>query len=171
MIRVLVKNSKKEVLSLYHSKADDFDFEDTFCLAMELVAHDEQIMVADYYDYINGYTIFCGMSEDDANRYQTDDRVGGQNATYYMKNKILEMAEKDIQALCNTLFILDFDLDYFTHPSIINSKFHENVGKLVRHAVAITIAKEPEYFDREKTDQKFLNEHALEMLLNLIAQE
>ena len=81
------------------------------------------------------------------------------------------MGEEDIRALCSIPFILDFDLDYFTHPNIINFEFHKKVGELVRHAVAITIAKEPEYFDREKTDKKFSNDQALEMLLKLIAQE
>ena len=81
------------------------------------------------------------------------------------------MEEEDIQALFGTKFILDFDLDYFTNPSIINSEFHKNVGELVRHAVAITIAKEPEYFNREKTDKNFRNDQALEMLLHFITQE
>lgn len=165
------KRFKKEFLSFYSCDAANFVFEDAFRLAIELVAHDEHIMVADYYDYINGYTVFCGLSEDDANWYQRDDRLSGQNATYYTKYKILGMEEEDIQALCSTPFILDFDLDYFTHPSIINFEFYKKVGELVRHAVAITIAKEPEYFDREKTDKIFSNDQALGMLLNLIAQE
>ena len=162
---------KKEFLSFYSCAATNFSFEDTFRLAIELVAHDEQIMVADYLDYISGFTVFCDLSEDDANWQQRDDRLGGQNATYYTKYKILEMEEDDIQTLCSTPFILDFDLDYFTHPSIINPEFRKNVGELVRHAVAITIAKEPEYFDLEKTYKEFRNDQALEMVLNLIAQE
>ena len=162
---------KKLVLSKFHCNANNFVFEDTFCLAVELVAPDEQIMVADYYDYINGYTIFCDLSEDDANWYQTDDRLNEQNATYYTKNRILDMQENNIQALCSIPFILDFDLDYFTHPNIINADFQKNVGTLIRHAVAITIAREPEYFNREKADEQFSNDQALEMLLNFITQE
>ena len=162
---------KTNVLSKYHCKANNFVFEDAFCLAMELVANDEQIMVADYYDYINGYTIFCDLSEEDANWYQREDRLNGQNATYYTKNRILSMQDTDIQKFCDSPFILDFDLDYFTHPNIVDAVFQKNVGTLIRNAVAITIAQEPEYFDREKTDKQFTNEQALEILLNLIAQE
>lgn len=152
---------------LYQCSANDFVFEDAFCIAIELVAHDEQIMVADYYDYISGYTIFCDLSEDDANWQQTDDRLDGRNATYYTKHKILDMQEKDIQELCSVPFILDFDLDYFTHPHIINANFQKNVGVLIRRAAAITIAKEPEYFDYEKSDKTFSNDQALKMLLTL----
>lgn len=162
---------KTNVLSKYHCNANSFVFEDAFRLAVELVAHDEQIMVADYYDYINGYTIFCDLSEEDANWYQTEDRLNGQNATYYTKNRILSMQDTDIQEFCDSPFILDFDLDYFTHPNIVDAVFQKNVGTLIRNAVAITIAQEPEYFDREKTDKQFTNEQALEILLNLIAQE
>lgn len=162
---------KTNVLSKYHCNANSFVFEDAFRLAVELVAHDEQIMVADYYDYINGYTIFCDLSEDDASWYQSDDRLNGQNATYYTKKRIEDMQDTDIEALCNSPFILDFDLDYFTYPDIINAVFRKNVGTLIKNAVAITIAREPEYFDREKIDEQFSNEQALEMLLNFIAQE
>ena len=166
-----MRKIQKNILSKYHCNAKNFVFEDAFCLAMELVAHDEQIMVAAYYSYINGYTIFCDLSEDEVKCYQEDDRFYGQNATYYTKHGILNMQDNDIQELGSSPFILDFDLDYFTHANIINAGFRKNVGTLIRNAVAITIAREPEYFDREKTDEQFSNEQALEMLLNFIAQE
>ena len=163
---------KKKILSSYHCDAKDFIFKDVFYLAIELVAHDEQIMVAEYYNYINRYTLFCDLDEDEALEYQMTDRRQRLAATYYTKHKILEMSATDLSSLCQEPFILDFDLDYFTHSDIItNETFQNKVCLLIKSAVAITIAREEECFNLKKVDENFSNNQALQMLLNFIEQK
>lgn len=161
---------KKEFLSPFRCKADDFNFQDTFCLATELVANDEHILVADYYDYINEYIIFCGLSKDESEEFQRTDRLNGQNATYFTKHKIEQFSDMEIASLCNVPIILDFDLDYFTYPQMFNAVFTNKISMLIKHSAAITIAKEPRYFDIEKVDEHFTNEQALKLLLDLILE-
>lgn len=161
---------QKNILSLYHCHASQFNFEDAFRLAIELVANDEQIMVADYYDYINEYIVFCSLPNDELREYQLDDRMNGQNATYYSKHHIRKLPDAEITSICSTPFILDFDLDYFTSPDIIDTVFKEKISLLIKNASAITIAKEPKYFELEKTDENFDNSRALKMLLDLIRE-
>lgn len=159
---------KEEVLSKYNCHATCFNFEDAFYLSTEMVANDEQILVADYFEYIDEYVVFCALSAEDALENQRTDHSCGLDATYYEKYKIMDFSEKEMSKLCSSPFILDFDLDYFTTPSIFNDAFKNRIGYLIKRAAAITIAREPYYFDEGKTHESFNNQQALDLLLNLI---
>ena len=159
---------KRDVLSALHCEATDFNFEDVFKLSVDMVVNDEHIFVADYFDYINGYVVFCNLSIDEVEDFQSQDRSNGSDATYYTKHKIKEMTDEEITLLCTSPFILDFDLDYFTSPEMFSNEFKEKISVLIRKASAITIAREPDFFKKERSDVDFTNEQALEMLLHLI---
>ena len=78
------------------------------------------------------------------------------------------MADEEIQKIGSIPFILDFDLDYFTSSNMFDAVLVNNLSFLIKNAIAITIAREPHYFELEKTETDFNNDDALHLLLNLI---
>lgn len=74
--------------------------------------------------------------------------------------------DKNGQVKCK--YILDIDLDYFHTMKSINPKSIEIFSKLVKGAEAITIAKEADCVELERTDERVTSEILLERLLVLL---
>ena len=159
---------EKNVLSVTKHGVNDFNFEDVYKLSCDYVFHDEHILTAYKFEYINGYHIFCELPDYELCDYESYDRRRNINAFYYSRSHIRSMADEEIQKLCSIPFILDFDLDYFTSSNMFNDILKNRLSFLIKNAVAITIAREPHYFELEKTDTDYNNDDALYLLLNLI---
>lgn len=92
------------------------------------------------------------------------DRRQKYNARYISREKWnAEHSEivKNLPLPC----ILDFDLDYFRCAADMDDNFFASIRPLVKKAVAITIAKEPECFEFVNIDSSFTNQVALETLI------
>lgn len=148
----------------YHCKCSDFSFEDAFCLAVELVGNEEHILLSCDYGYLSGYSIIFDTDTDDWASMEDHDRSRGYNACYIPREKWnAEYSEivKNLPLPC----ILDFDLDYFRCAADMDNNFFASIRPLVKNAVAITIAREPEWFETVNIDPSFTNQVALEMLI------
>ena len=164
------KKYKSEVLSKYNCHLDNFVFQDAFELALVDIKNDEHIQTACYFGYITDYHVFCALDEYERLSYQRDDQISGFGAFYHSKDHLLSMDDSEIESLIAHPFILDFDLDYFTSKEIFSDLLFEKMKPLIRHASIITIAKEPKYFEYERSSDKFQNEEALGLLLDVIAK-
>ena len=78
------------------------------------------------------------------------------------------MKNEEIQGLCDSPFILDFDLDYFASATMFDEVFSDRLAFLIKNAIVITIARERDCFESERADENFQNDEALHLLLNLI---
>ena len=164
------KKYKSDVLSKYNCDIDNFVFQDAFELALLDIKNDEHIQTACYFGYISDYHVFCALDEYERLSYQRDDQIQGFGAFYYSKDHILSMSDSEIETLIDHPFILDFDLDYFTSKEIFSQGLFQKMKPLIQHASVITIAKEPKYFEYERSSDKFQNEEALGLLLDAIAK-
>ena len=162
------KRFEKDVLKATKHGIDNFCFEDVFKIACSYVANDEHILTAYLFKYINKYHIFCALPQDELVSFEREDRIRGADAFYHSRLSIKNMDDKEIHELCEKPYILDFDLDYFTSRQIIDSMLIKKLSILIQKATVITIAREPHYFDCEKTDESFQNEEALHLLLDII---
>lgn len=162
------KKFEKNILSSTKYRIDDFSFEDVYKLSCDYVRNDEHILTAYKFEYINEYHIFCSLSDCDLNDYERWDRHRHIDAFYHEHLCIKNMTDEEIQELCTSPYILDFDLDYFTTPKIFDDLFIRKLTFLIQNAVIITIAKEPHYFNLEKSDPNFQHDEALCLLLDVI---
>lgn len=164
------KKYKSDVLSKYNCDIDNYVFQDAFELALLDIKNDEHIQTACYFGYISDYHVFCALDDYERLSYQKDDQTQGFGAFYYSKDHLLSMSNSEIESLIAHPFILDFDLDYFTSKEIFSHLLFQKMKPLIRHASVITIAKEPKYFEYERSSDKFQNEEALGLLLDAIAK-
>ena len=162
------RNFEKNIFKKMNYQIDNYCFEDVLKLSCEYVANDEHILTAYKFNYINGYHIFCELPNDEIESYQWWDRRRNINASYYAKNSIKDLTYEILEEISEPPFILDFDLDYFNTPKIFDELFIDKISFLIKKATVITIAREPKYFELEKTDAYFENNRALELLLNVI---
>ncbi|MBE5893378.1 MAG: hypothetical protein E7286_08340 [Lachnospiraceae bacterium] len=156
----------KDILKGKHYKKDEFCFEDVFKIALQYVRNDEHILTADYFGYIKSYNVICDLDDFEAKGYESDDRVRGYDAKYFVREQQSKINYNDIELP----IILDFDLDYFIHDNCINEELKKAIAPLVKNATLITIAKEPEYFEQCKMQNDYTNKKALEDLLLMIEQ-
>ena len=163
-----LKRFEKDVLNVTQHGINDFKFEDVYRLSCDYVFHDEHILTAYKFEYINGYHVFCELPDYELSDYESYDRRRHINAFYHARSDIRSMADEEIQKLGSIPFILDFDLDYFTSSNMFDAVLVNNLSFLIKNAIAITIAREPHYFELEKTETYFNNDDALHLLLNLI---
>lgn len=140
---------------------DNFCFEDVYKIAVGYLKNSEQILAGVDLEYLSSYTVVT--KEDGVGLgYERDDRMLGYNATYLSK----ESWNQNIAAIISDPVIVDFDLDFFGSASDMD--YLTEIAPLIKRAVAITIAKEPKYFEACKTDEYYTNEMALTQLLDLI---
>ena len=156
----------KEILKGKHYRTDDFDFEDVFKISCNYVMNDEHIMTAEYFGYIKSYYIICDLDAFEAKSYERDDQVSGYSAQYFTREQQSQIKYEDI----DMPLILDFDLDYFISDNCIDDKFVQAITPLVKNATVITIAREPEYFEKCKKQQSYTCEKAQKDVLMMIEQ-
>lgn len=155
-----------EVKKFYCGRSD-FAFDKALHLSLCWVEYDEQIKLSCKCGYLSGYTtIFdTGLTGvDEASSMEEYDRRQKYNARYISREKWnAEHSEivKNLPLPC----ILDFDLDYFRCAADMDDNFFASIRPLVKKAVAITIAKEPECFEFVNIDSSFTNQVALETLI------
>lgn len=88
----------------------------------------------------------------------------GYNATYLSR----ESWEVWSGGYINDPVVVDFDLDFFGCSAEFDDNFKQKVTSLLKRAKAITIAREPKFFETCKTADDYTNEQALEQLLSFI---
>lgn len=159
---------EKNILSKINYHIDNYCFEDVYKLSCEYVANDEHILTAYKLGYINSYHIFCELPNNEIESYQWWDRRRGLNASYHARHSIKYLTHEELEKISITPFVLDFDLDYFSTPRVFDDLFVDKISFLIKKATVITIAREPKYFELEKTDTHFENNQALELLLRII---
>lgn len=163
-----LKRFEENILCKIKYDICDFNFEDVYKLACGYVRFDEHILTAYKFDYLTGYHIFCALSNDELVNYERDDRRRGINAFYHARSSIRNMKNEEIQGLCDSPFILDFDLDYFASAKMFDEVFSDKLAFLIKNATVITIARERDCFESKRADENFQNDEALTLLLDLI---
>ena len=96
--------------------------------------------------------------------YERDDRIMGYNATYLSRESWACWSGENI----DDPLVVDFDLDFFGCSTDFDDVFKQKVTPLLKRAKAITIAREPKFFEDCKTADNYTNEQALEQLLSFI---
>lgn len=151
-----------------HLTKEDFVFEHSFHVS-NLLNNDEQIKAAYKFGYLRGYLIVCDLQSSECNNYQADDRSDGYpRAEYCSRSNAESTLKQKMLSLLSEPLIIDFDLDYFRNEDDLSGVLFETIKPLLEHASAITIAKEPTYFNRLKLDPKLNVDRALELLLGNI---
>ena len=151
----------KSRLKNLHYRQEDFCFEDVFRY-YDTILNTEQILTGVLFGYISSYTVRCHLKKSDlAIDYEKRDQELGYNATYIGD-------DDDRKPSVRTPLILDIDLDYFRSKQEMNHLFVECVKPIFENAVAITIAREPKFFNGVRLDDSFTVEEAESTLLNLL---
>ena len=88
----------------------------------------------------------------------------GYNATYLSR----ESWGQEMLSNIGDPLVVDFDLDFFGAAIDFDEEFITKITPLIKRAVAITIAKEPSFFESCRTDEHYTNEQALTHLLHCI---
>lgn len=144
-------------------QVDNFSFEDIYKVAVNYLINSEQILTGVDLGYLSSYTVVT-KEEGSGPVYQHDDRQAGYNSTYLSR----EFWNQEVIDGIYDPVIVDFDLDFFGAASDFDEAFISAIAPLIKRAVAITIAREPKYFECCKTDEQYTNEMALTQLLNCI---
>ncbi len=71
-----------------------------------------------------------------------------------------------IKSILELPYVLDIDLDYFTSTKGLAPEDPQLFYEMIRGAVAITVATEPNYVKRERIDEELTSEYALERIMN-----
>ena len=148
-----------ELLKGNHYRINDFCFENVFCLA-DCIACDEQILTASVLGYLSSYVI---IHKDNAD---LDDEQFGYDSKYIKHEEFAAGNRPEPR----TPLVLDIDLDYFGNKKDI-LEWTKQAGKYLKAAEVITIAREPEWFDRCKTDSTFDAKQAEQELLKCIESD
>ena len=98
--------------------------------------------------------------------YEKDDRMRGYQATYISRESWKKL---DAQQMPEPL-VVDFDLDFFGSSGDFDDEFKSKVAPLLKKAIAITIAKEPRFFEDCRTQEDYTVEEALTQLINFIKE-
>lgn len=151
--KILQNHYINNLLNSYHVLLNDYYFEDAYKMAY-IIAHDEQILTSYILGYIKSYTVVHKIGDN------FDDRIYGYDSEYIMHNEFVSGREPKIS---NPL-ILDIDLDYFNQKKEI-FEFIMKVGLYIKSANVITIAREPDCFEKYKTEDDFTVDKAEEILL------
>ena len=125
----------------------------------------EQILCGVDFGYLLSYMV-VNREDGVGSGYEKDDRRAGYQATYISRES---WDEWNVELMPEPL-IVDFDLDFFGSPNDFDDKFENKVAPLLKKAVAITIAKEPKYFECCKTQENYTVEAALTQLLDFIEE-
>lgn len=151
------------ILKSMHYQPNDFCFEDVFKIAADYLENDEHILAGMDLGYLSSYTVVT-REGDEALGYEHDDRMLGYNATYLSR----ESWDQEMFSNIGDPLVVDFDLDFFGAAIDFDEEFITKITPLIKRAVAITIAKEPSFFESCRTDEHYTNEQALTHLLHCI---
>ncbi len=154
-----IKDIRKCLSSLRYQR-DNYSFEDIFKFA-NTILNTEQIKTAVAFEYLVSYTVRCHREKKELSyNYEDADRRNGFDAVYIGDNdvRIPEIREP---------LVLDFDLDYFRTPSEIDG-IREYITSYFRRASVVTIAREEEYFNRERKDDSFTIKDAEDKLIDVL---
>lgn len=145
---------------------NNFSFDDVYYIALKHLNNDEQIKAAYDWKYISEYNIIS--SESQYITFQAQDRADKYNCNYYHKNN---WYENIVFPNNSDSILLDFDLDFFTSIKDFDTLKCTPMSILINKCDAITIAKEPSYFEKCKQDKKnsdYSYQVALTHLLSII---
>lgn len=154
----------KELLKDCRYSIDNFSFQDVYVTATEDLKNTEQIKTAYRFGYIKAYTVVHKL---EAEGYEEYDREMGYECEYHRYPCI---DWKRLSSIKEPL-IVDFDLDYFNSREDFDVDLGKNIRPLLKRAVGITIATEPDYFHALKKEDDFSLDEALEKLLQMIEKE
>ena len=158
----------REMLKKYRYSINNFSFEDVFTLSASYLYNSEHIKTAYMFGYLKTYTVIHKLSEHDLkiykSEYEIEDRERGYDSAYYHYKHI----EWEKLSLIGEPLIVDFDLDYFNSRNDLGVDFEQNICPILKRASGITIATEPEWFDKCNLDKTFSNDEALDMLIKII---
>ena len=149
----------KHLLNHYSCFANSFSFDDVYDLSNSILANDEQILTACIFEYLDSYTI---IHRNEAVGYENYDRLNGYNARYINEEHDWDLSVQNI----HLPIALDFDLDFFRCRDDLNHHFFQSIISLVKNATVITIAREPKYFEKGKTDSSFTIREAEGILID-----
>ena len=124
-------------------KRDDYNFESLFRLA-DCIANDEQILTASVLGYLESYAVVHKENDD------FSDVEYGYNSEYIKHESFISGSQPDIKIP----LALDIDLDYFGKNEDIYNWLNK-AEKYIKAASVITIAAEPDWVERCKTDSSF----------------
>lgn len=153
----------ESLIKEYKYNLTDFSFQDVFIIAIEYIRNTEQIKTAYDFGYLQSYTVVHKLGADG---YEEYDKEMGYKCRYYCNdnfewNSIFEI---------NDPVIVDFDLDYFNSGEDFSNDFVSNILPILKRAVGVTIASEPEYFNELKKESSLLLDDALKRLLDIIKE-
>ena len=154
-----------DVMKHTHFKIDDFCFEDVYRVTMGYLKNTEQILTGMDWGYLSSY-IVINREDGSSFGYERDDQLMGYNATYLSRESWDTWSADSVQ----DPLVVDFDLDFFGRGSDFNEDFKQKAVPLLKRAKAITIAREPKYFEACKVDESYTNNQALRQLLSLIKE-
>lgn len=151
------------LLKEQHYMINDFSFEDVLKITANYLKNTEQILCAVDFGYLSSYTIVlrkngAGLS------FEGDDRLNGYNATYISRETWNNWDTEQV----NDPIIIDFDLDFFVKRGDFNEDLKRMLTPLLKRCIAITVAREPRYFEDCKEERTYTNEMAFEQLLEFI---
>lgn len=155
----------KELLSDKHFQIGNFSFEDVWCVSEGYLKNTEQILCGVDFGYLLSYVV-VNRGDGAGIGYQEDDRIAGYQATYISRES---WGKWDVDQVPEPL-IVDFDLDFFGNPNDFDDELKSKVAPLLKKAVAITIAKEPQFFEACRTQEGYTVEEALTQLMDFIKE-
>ena len=155
----------KDLLSKAHFQIGDFSFEDVWSISVDYLKNTEQILCGIDFGYLLSY-IVVNREEGLGGQYEIDDHMLGRPATYLSRESWKRLNEERIPEP----LIVDFDLDFFGSPNDFDDEFKCVVAPLLKKAVAITIAKEPKYFEYCKMQKDYSVKEALKQLIDFIKE-
>ena len=155
----------KDLLSNVHFQIGDFSFKDVWSIAESLLKNTEQVLCGVDFGYLLSYVV-VNRKDGCGSELEREDRLAGYQATYISRESWGNWSTEQIPEP----LIVDFDLDFFGSSNDFDVHFKNVVAPLIKKAVAITIAKEPKYFDYCRTQDSYTVDTALTQLIDFIKE-
>ncbi len=143
-------------------KQSDFCFKDVFMYSKGIY-NTEQILTGVAFGYLLSYTVRCHQTKERLISLEENDCEYGYDACYIGD-------DDERKPNIREPLILDIDLDYFRSPKDINDDFKEYIYPYFENAVAVSIAREPSFFNESRIDKNFTSEEALGLLLDTLKE-
>lgn len=148
-----------------HYRRRDFDLDDVMELCVDNIKNVEHIKTAYDWEYINSYHIISRSDKSDD--YMDQDKKMGYDAEYLSVQQWYEQSKQKLFEVSKP-YILDIDLDFFIDSLSYGNEFQQCISSLIKGAELITIAKEPDWFKKEKKDEMLEVDDVLKEILRII---